>query len=111
MVSQERATQRTCEKFEVKMNKSYTSTSEQTVDIPIPRGVEEMGDMSVQLSTHAINECMHSLKISKEKVAKLEEVTSSLRWRLQVLTKSIGSRHAARQAENELDLVVAQFRE
>ena len=54
---------------------------------------------------------MHSLKINKEKVAKLEEGTSGLRSRLQVLTKSPGSRNAARQAENELDLVVAQLRE
>ena len=100
MVSQERVRQRTSEQFEVQMNTSSTSTSEQTVDIPIPRSVEEIGDMSVQLSTHAINECMHSLKISKEKVAKLEEVTSCLSSRLQVLTKSPGSRHAARQVEN-----------
>ena len=80
VVSQERATQRTSEQFEVQMNTSSTSTSEQTVDIPIPRGVEERGDMSVQVSNHAINECMHSLKISKEKVAKLEEVTSKVAW-------------------------------
>ena len=37
------------------------------------------------------------------------QVFSSLRTRLQVLTKSSGSRQAARQAQNELDLVVAQF--
>ena len=111
VVSQERATQRTSEQLEVQMNTSSTSTSEKTVDIPILRSVEEMGEMSVQLSTQAINECMHSLKRSKEKVAQIEEVTSSLRSRLQVLTESLGSRHAARQAENELDLVVAQLRE
>ena len=91
------------------MNTSSTSTSEQTVDIPIPRGVEEKGDISVQLSTHAISECMHSLKLSKEKVAKLEEVSSSIRSRLQVLTKSSGSRHALRQAHNEC--LEAQSRE
>ena len=66
--------------------------------------MEEIGDMSVQLSTHAINECMHSLQLSKEKVAKHEEVTSNLRSRSQGLTKSPGFRHAARQAENEFDL-------
>ena len=108
MVSQELVIHRTSEQFEVQMNTSSTSTSKQTVDIPIPRGVEEIGDMSVQLSTHA---CMHSLKNSKEKVAKLEEVTSSLRSRLWVLTKSLVFRHAARQAEKELDIVVAQLRE
>ena len=60
VVSQERVTQRTSEQFEV--HTRSTSTSEQTVDIPIPRCVEKVGDMSVQLSTHAINECMHSIK-------------------------------------------------
>ena len=67
--------------------------------------------MSVQLSTHAINECMHSLKLSKEKVAKLEEVSSSCCSMLQVLTKSSGSRHAVRQAQNEFDLLDARLRE
>ena len=49
------------------------------MDIPIPRGVQETGDVSVQLGTHAINDCIQSLKLHKEKVAKLEEMTSSLR--------------------------------
>ena len=111
MVPQERVTQRTSEQIEVQMNTSSTSTSEQTVDIPIPWSVEEIGNMSVHLSTHAINECMHSLKLSKEKVAKLEEVSSSVRSRLQVLTKSSGSRHAVREAQNEWDLLEAQLRE
>ena len=83
----QRVTQRTSEQIEVQMNTSSTSTSEQTVDISTPRGVEEMGDMSVQLSTHAINECVHSLKLNKAKVAKLEEVSSSIRSRLHLLTK------------------------
>ena len=87
---------------------SPLSLNEQIVDIPIPRGVEEIEDVSAQIGT---NDCTQSLKISREKVAKLEEVTSSLRARLQVLTKSPGSRQAARQAQNELDLVVAQLRE
>ena len=68
VVSQERVTQCTSEQFEVQMNTSSTSTGEQTVDIPIPLGVGEIGDMSVQLSTHAINECMHSLKNQQRKV-------------------------------------------
>ena len=55
-VPQERVTQRTSEQFEVQMHTSSTSTSKQTVDIPIPRGVEEVGDTSVRLGTHAINE-------------------------------------------------------
>ena len=40
VVSQERVTQRTSEQFEVHMNTSSTSTSEQTANIPILRGVE-----------------------------------------------------------------------
>ena len=43
VVSQERATQLTSEQFEVQMNTSSTSTSEQTVDILILRDVEELG--------------------------------------------------------------------
>ena len=39
VVPQERVTQRTSEQIEVQMNTSSSSTSEQTVDIPIPRGV------------------------------------------------------------------------
>ena len=64
---------------------SLPSLDEQIVDIPIPRAVEEIEDMSVQ-----INDCIQTLNISKENVTKLEEVTSSLRTRLQVLTKSPG---------------------
>ena len=83
----------------------------QIVDISFPRGVEEVEYVSVQLGTHAIDDCIQPLKLSKGKKAKLEEVTSSLRSRLQVLTKSLGSRQVTRQAQNELDLVVAQLRE
>ena len=72
--------------------------------------MEQIGDVPVQLGTHAINDCMQSLKL-KEKVAKCAQVTSSLRSRLQVLTKSPGPRHATRQAQNELDFLVAQLRE
>ena len=46
-----------------------------------------------------------------QQLAKLEEVSSSIRLRLQVLTKSSGSRHAVRQAQNEWDLLEAQSRE
>ena len=82
---------------------AFPAVRGQVVDIPISRGEEEIEDMSVKLGSHVINDCIHSVKISKEKVAKLEVVTSSLRTRLQVLTKSLGSRQAARQAQNELD--------
>ena len=54
---------------------------------------------------------MHSLKISKENVAKFEEVTLSFRSRSQVFTKSTGSRHTARQTEKEVYLVIVQSRE
>ena len=90
---------------------SLLTLNEQIVDIPFPWSVEEIKDVSVQLGTHPINDCIQSLKISEEQVAKLEEVTSSLRSRSQVLIKSPGSRQAARHAQNELDLVVAQLRE
>ena len=71
---------------------SLLSLDEQIVDIPVPRGVKETGD-------HAINDCIQSLKLHEEKVAKLEEVTSSLRSMLQVLTKSPAPRHAVRQGQ------------
>ena len=87
------------------------SLGEQIVDIPFPRCVEQIEDVLVQLGTHTINDCIHSLKLNKRNVAKFEELTSSLRSRLQVLTKSPGPRHAFRQAQNELDLLVAQFEE
>ena len=90
---------------------SLLPVDDQTMDIPLPRDWEETGDVSVQLATDAINDCMQSLKLNEEKVAKLEEVSSSLRSRLQVLTKSSGSRHAVRQAQNDLDLLIAQLRE
>ena len=64
------------------------------MDTLIPQCMEEIGFVSVQLGTHAINDCIQSLKLSNENVAKLEEVSSSLRSRLQVLTKSSGSRNA-----------------
>ena len=105
VLSQEHATQRTSEQIEVQMNTNSRLTSEQTEHIPI---LGKRQDMSVQLSTHAINECMHSLKISKENVAKSEEVTLSFRSRSQGFTKSTGSRHTARQAEKEVYLVVVQ---
>ena len=108
---QERVTQRTSEQIQVHVNTSSTSTSEQTMDIPVHRGVEETGDVSVQLATHAINDCIQSLKLSKVKVTRLEEMSSRVRSRLQVLTKSSGSRHAVRQAQNEWDLLEAQLRE
>ena len=73
--------------------------------------MEQIGDVPFQLGTHAINDCMQSLKLNKRNVAKFEELTSSLRSRLQVLTKSPGPRHATRQEQNELDLPVAQLRE
>ena len=66
VVSQECVTQRTSEQFEVQMNTISTSTSEQTVDIPILRGVGEIGDMSVQLATKAINE-VHALAQTKQR--------------------------------------------
>ena len=59
----------------------------QIVDIPRPWCVEKMEDVSVQLGSHAINDCTQSLKLSKRKVA--SEVT---------------------EAQHELDLLVSQIR-
>ena len=46
---------------------SLLPLDKQIVDIPTPRDVEEIGDVSVQLGTHAINDCVQSLKTQQRK--------------------------------------------
>ena len=101
-------------------------TVDHSIGVPVPQMMEEIEieapapdvrenhsaviNALVLPGTHASNDCIQAVKLGKEKLAKLEEVSSNFCLKLQMLTKSPRSRLAERQAHNEVDRTVAQSR-